>query len=92
MAPTLDRDGDGVVTEQELENAKQEALIEKLDAQKNIAWLAALSMPIYALLPAILPISAMKLDTMAAMSDMLFLSQASIVGLFFGAQAYMAKK
>lgn len=92
MSPTLDRDGDGVVTEEEIELAKQEALIEKLDAQKQLAWLAAISMPVYALLPAILPIGIDKLNTMAAMSDMLFLSQASIVGLFFGAQAYMAKK
>ena len=33
-----------------------------------------------------------RLDTLAALSDMLFLSQASIVGLYFGASAYMSRR
>ena len=71
----------------ELENNDKKA-----DSQRRMAWLAALSMPVYALLPLIPIIPTERLDTIAAMSDILFISQASIVGMFFGAQAYMSRK
>jgi hypothetical protein len=32
-----------------------------------------------------------RLATLASLSDMLFLSQASVIGMFFGATAYMSK-
>ena len=62
----------------------------KQDAQRHIAWVAISAMCIYPLLSLVIPDS--KLDTWGSMSDMIFLSQASIVGMFFGAQAYMSKK
>jgi hypothetical protein len=49
-------------------------------------------MIIYAMLPLMPFVSESRLSTIAALSDMLFLSQASIVGLYFGATAYMNKK
>jgi hypothetical protein len=49
-------------------------------------------MCVFAILPVIPFIPADRLSTLASISDMLFLSQASIVGLYFGATAYMAKR
>jgi len=62
----------------------------KQDAQRHIAWVAISAMCVYPLLSLVIPDS--KLDTWGSMSDMIFLSQASIVGMFFGAQAYMSKR
>jgi hypothetical protein len=49
-------------------------------------------MCIYAVLPLFPFVPETRLETLASLSDMLFLSQASVVGLYFGATAYMAKK
>ena len=91
-----DSDGDGVVTDEEL--AKHQEMLqlelqeEKADSQRRMAWVAIGSMCVFALLPTIPFIPSDRLSTLASLSDMLFLSQASIVGLYFGATAYMAKR
>ena len=89
-----DIDGDGIVTDAELARASEmvelELREEKAHSQKQMAWIAILAMCLYPLMSLIIPDS--KLDTWSSMSDMIFLSQASIVGMYFGAQAYMAKK
>jgi hypothetical protein len=92
----FDLDNDGVITDQDLERSERLMNLEnedkKQDAQRQMAWLAAISMPIYAVLPLLPFVPVERLNTLASMSDMLFLSQASVIGLFFGAQAYMSKK
>ena len=91
-----DTDGDGTVTDEEL--AKHQEMLqlqlqeEKADSQRRMAWVAIGSMCVFALLPTIPFIPSDRLSTLASLSDMLFLSQASIVGLYFGATAYMAKR
>jgi len=57
-----------------------------------MAWVSLSSMVVFALLPLLPFIPESRLSTLASLSDMLFLSQASIVGLYFGATAYMAKR
>ena len=96
MVVDFDIDGDGKITAEEI--AMKERMLEvelreeKAESQKLMAWVAVISMMIYALLPLMPFVSESRLDTIAALSDMLFLSQASIVGLYFGATAYMNKK
>jgi len=89
-----DIDGDGIVTDAELARAAEmvelELREEKAHSQKSMAWIAILAMCAYPLMSLVIPDS--KLDTWSSMSDMIFLSQASIVGMYFGAQAYMARK
>ena len=90
-----DLDGDGTVTDEEL--AKNQELVEielreeKADSQRRMAWVSLSSMVVFALLPLLPFIPESRLSTLASLSDMLFLRQASIVGLYFGATAYMAK-
>ena len=89
-----DLDGDGTVTDAELSRASEmvelELREEKAHSQKQMAWIAIISMCAYPLISLVIPDN--KLDTWSSMSDMIFLSQASIVGMYFGAQAYMARK
>jgi len=88
-----DIDNDGVVTDEELERATQMIELdlreEKQDSQRRIAWVAMSSMVLYSLLPFV---PEERLSTLSSLSDMLFLSQASIIGLYFGATAYMSRK
>ena len=92
----FDLDNDGVVTDEELARSQTmlelELREEKADSQRRMAWVAVISMIGYALLPLMPFVPEARLSTLASLSDMLFLSQASIVGLYFGATAYMNKK
>ena len=92
----FDLDGDGVVSDSELHRSQTmlelELREEKADSQRRMAWVAVISMIGYALLPLMPFVPDSRLATLASLSDMLFLSQASIVGLYFGATAYMNKK
>ena len=91
-----DVDGDGTVTDEELtkhtEMLQLELQEEKAASQRKMAWVAIGSMCVFALLPIAPFVPSDRLDTLASISDMLFLSQASIVGLYFGATAYMSKR
>ena len=91
-----DVDGDGTVTDEEISRQQEmlqlELQEEKADSQKKMAWVAVISMCVFAVLPLAPFIPDSRLDTLAALSDMLFLSQASIVGLYFGASAYMSRR
>ena len=91
-----DVDGDGTVTDEEISRQQEmlqlELQEEKADSQRRMAWTAVVSMCVFALLPLAPFVPVDRLSTLASISDMLFLSQASIVGLYFGATAYMAKR
>ena len=91
-----DIDNDGTVSDEELERATQMLELdlreEKQDSQRRIAWVAMSSMVLYSLLPLFPFVPEERLSTLSSLSDMLFLSQASIIGLYFGATAYMSRK
>ena len=92
----FDLENDGIVTDEEIsrhtEMADQTIREEKADSQRKMAWVAMVSMCVYALLPIMPFIPESRLSTIASLSDMLFLSQASVIGMFFGATAYMTRK
>jgi hypothetical protein len=87
---------DGTVSDEEMARAEKmielELREEKQHSQKQIAWVAMISMVGFAVLPLMPFVSESRLATLSSLSDMLFLSQASIIGLYFGATAYMSKK
>tara|TARA_R110001583_G_scaffold86636_2_gene226340 strand:+ start:6910 stop:7278 length:369 start_codon:yes stop_codon:yes gene_type:complete len=91
-----DIDNDGTVSDEELDRATQMIELdlreEKQDSQRRIAWVAMSSMVLYSLLPLMPFVPEDRLSTLSSLSDMLFLSQASIIGLYFGATAYMSRK
>jgi hypothetical protein len=91
----FDLDQDGTVTDEEIQMHQEMVELqlreEKADSQRRMAWVAMISMCVYALLPILPFIPEDRLATLASLSDMLFLSQASVVGLYFGATAYMAR-
>ena len=68
-----------------------ELLHEKADSQKQMAWVAMISMCLFAILPVMPFVPESRLSTLSSLSDMLFLSQAGVVGLYFGATAFMSR-
>ena len=91
-----DLDGDGEVTDEELERHQQlvelELREEKADSQRNMAWVAMISMVLFSvfLMLPMMPDSRVK-----ALSDLLglfYIAQASIVAAYFGATAFMSRR
>lgn len=91
-----DLNNDGNVTDEEMKRATEimelELREEKADAQKRMSWVSILSMVLFT---AILFTPAVSETRVSALGDLLglfYLGQASIVGFYFGAQAYMSRK
>ena len=94
----FDKDGDGVVTDEEFEMEQKLVQLEnedkKEDAQRWMAWFALLGMLLY---PSLVVISVFfKLDSAATvlgnMAPTYFVSVAAIVAAFFGKEAYVKAK
>ena len=89
----LDKDGD--LTNEEsliaLDMLELELREEKAQAQKNMTWASLLSMIIitFILLLPIVPDS--RVNAMSDLIGLFFIAQASVIGFYFGASAYMSK-
>ena len=95
---TFDKDGDGVVTDEEFEMEQKLMMLEnedkKQDAQRNMAWFALGGMLLY---PAFVVIATVfNLDNAAKilgdMAAVYFVSVAAIVAAFYGKEALAKKK
>ena len=93
-----DLDGDGVITDKELEMDERMMRLEnedkKEDAQRHMAWFALFGMLLY---PALVVVSVFTgLDKAAGvlgdMAPTYFVSVAAIVAAFFGKEAYVKSK
>ena len=90
-----DLDGDGQVSDHEIEQAKEiqetETKLRKNLAQLRMARYTLIFMGVYALLLASPLITLERLEKLSAITDLLFLSGSSIVGFYMGSTAYMSK-
>jgi hypothetical protein len=93
-----DLDGDGVVTNEELEKHERMLRIEnedkKEDAQRNMAWFALAGMLLYPF--AVVLAAALGLekasDILGDMAATYFVSVAAIIAAFYGKEAYTKGK
>lgn len=96
MTDRFDLDGDGVVTDEEINRKERMINItntdEKSDTQKKMAWIALWAIIGYGLIPLLPFIDQERLPIISSMSDTFFIALASVIGFFFGAQAYMSRK
>ena len=89
----FDKDGDGIVTDEEFEMEQKLIMLEnedkKQDAQRNMAWFALAGMLLYPF--AVVIGVALNLvqasEILGDMASVYFVSVAAIVAAFFGAQA-----
>jgi len=89
-----DIDGDGVVTDAELENAKSiketEQLLRKQLAQLRIARYTLIGMGVFTVACFFIPLD--RLEAMSDISNLFYISGAGIVGAYMGASAFMSRK
>jgi hypothetical protein len=89
-----DADGDGVVSDSELETTARlqqlEATHEKADAQRNMCWLALLGMLLYPALVVFCDLLSLDkaAELLEAMSSIYFVSVGGLISVWFGTQAY----
>ena len=92
-----DLDGDGVVSDKELEVVTKmheaEAAEEKADAQRRMAWISMAAMIIFTvivMIPGIIPETRLKL--LSDLSAMFYIGMAGVVGAYMGMTAYLSRK
>lgn len=89
-----DLDGDGVVTDEELEHAKEmketERDLRKSLAQLRMARFTLLAMGAFTVAMFIVPIE--RVQALADISNLFYISGAGIVGAYMGTTAWMSRK
>jgi len=99
---SLDKDGDGILSDEELMTAEKIAELDaaiakekdrdaKEDQLRTMAWVAMISMLIFT---AILFLPFLPIERIAALDNLLqmfYIAQAGIVASFFGSSAYMSR-
>jgi hypothetical protein len=90
-----DMNNDGEISEEEILNSRELLELslkeEKAEVQKRISWVAIISM---LLITAFLVLPIIPESRITVLSDLIsifYLAQASIVGFYFGATAYMSR-
>ena len=90
----FDLDGDGIVTDEELETAKAiketETLLRKQLAQLRMARATLIAMGAFTL--AMFLIDVERVKALSDISNLFYLSGAGIVGAYMGSTAWMSKK
>ena len=88
-----DLDGDGVVSDDEIGNAKAiketETKLRKNLAQLRMARYTLIGMGVFTLAMFVIPIE--RVDALADISNLFYISGAGIVGTYMGTTAYMTK-
>jgi len=93
-----DSDGDGVITNEEIELYERKVRFEnedkKEDAQRNMAWFALFGMLLYpfAVVLAVALGLSEAANVLGSMASVYFVSVAAIVAAFYGGQAYSKNK
>ena len=87
-----DLDGDGVVSDEELEKEKSISFLEKADAQRNMAWVSLGFMIFFSTLLLTPAISDSKISALGDLAGLLFISLAGIIGAYMGVSAWMSLK
>ena len=88
-----DEDGDGIVTDAELSHVKEiketETKLRKNLAQLRMARYTLIGMGVFTLAMFIVPIE--RVEALADISNLFYISGAGIVGTYMGTTAYMTK-
>lgn len=91
-----DMDGDGVVSDEEINNANEileiELREEKADAHRRMAWVAMVSMIIFSGFLFLPIIEVERVKALADLLGMFYIAQAGVVGAYMGVTAWMSRK
>ena len=92
-----DLDGDGIVSDDELEIVQKiheaENADQKADAQRRMAWISMAAMILFTvvvMIPGFIPETRLKL--LGDLSALFYIGMAGVVGAYMGMTAYMSRK
>jgi len=88
----LDVDGDGIVSDDELALAEVLDKHEKADAQRQMAWVAMISMIVFTLMVFLPIFPDGRIKALSDLFGLFYIGQAGVVGAYMGMTAYMNGK
>jgi hypothetical protein len=92
----FDLNNDGVVDDQEIKRSQEmlelELREEKAEAQKRMAWVALASVVLFTLGLFTPYVPESRVNALGDLLGLFYIAQASVVGFYFGASAYMSRK
>ena len=88
----LDVDGDGIVSDEELALAEVMDKHEKADAQRQMAWVAMISMIVFTLMVFLPIFPDGRIKALSDLFGLFYIGQAGVVGAYMGMTAYMNGK
>ena len=91
-----DLDGDGIVSDKELEVVSKmhetEMQEEKADAQRKMAWISLIAMVVFTAVVFLPIFPDSRIKALADLFGLFYLGMAGVVGAYMGMTAYMSKK
>ena len=88
----LDIDGVGIVSDKELALAEVLNKHEKADAQRQMAWVAMISMIVFTGLVFLPIFPDRRIEVLADLFGLFYIGQAGVVGAYMGMTAYMSAR
>jgi cytochrome bd-type quinol oxidase subunit 2 len=93
---SLDRDGDGIISDRELEIAERKLEIElreqKQSTMRKMAWVALGTMVAFTIMLFTPYITTVRIDSLSELSALFYISLSGIVGAYMGVTSWMSKK
>ena len=91
-----DLDGDGVVSDKELEVVSKmhetEMQEEKADAQRKMSWISLIAMVVFTAVVFLPIFPDSRIKALADLFGLFYIGMAGVVGAYMGMTAYMSKK
>ena len=91
-----DLDGDGIVSDKELEVVSKmhetEMQEEKADAQRKMAWISLIAMVVFTAVVFLPLFPDSRIKALADLFGLFYIGMAGVVGAYMGMTAYMSKK
>ena len=88
----LDLDGDGIVSDQEIKALEAIEMREKMDAQRQMAWISLIAMIFFTMAVFIPIFPDSRIKALADLFGLFYIGMAGVVGAFMGMTAYMSAK
>lgn len=96
MTPNFDLDGDGKITDREVEMKKSMLEIElseqKSEAQKRMAWAAMAAMIVFSAVLFTPAITDSRVNALADLLGLFYIAQAGVIGAYMGVSAWMSRR
>jgi|TARA_R110002020_G_scaffold524_6_gene2643 hypothetical protein len=89
---SLDKDGDGIISDAEISAARAMDMHQKSDAQRRMAWVSMISMIAFTAAVFLPVFPDGRIKALSDLFGLFYIGQAGVVGAYMGMTAYMSGK